>query len=129
MEVSIFFAMWLGLYCLFMALLMAFRRKEIEKVVSGLYSSPTILYLAGAFNLALGLVIAILHPVWMLNWQGVITVLGYLSIVKGVLRMGFPENCKKCELSMMKYYWVMVGIVAVIGVYLTYYGFTFIRML
>lgn len=123
MEISIFFARFLGIYLLIMSLLMVFRKREVKAVLPDIFAAKGLLFFMGAINLSLGLVIAIIHPIWTHNWQGVITLLGYLSILKGIMRMGFYDYCKDYEVKMMKGYWIITAIVAILGLYLTYHGF------
>jgi len=124
MTLSLFYAKLIGIYTLIVACFLLLRRKQIEAVVSELFASKGLLYLAGMFGLLFGLIIAITHNIWEWNWRGLITLLGYLAILKGVVRMGFQEWSRKWEPRMMKGYWIIFAITALIGIYLTYSGFT-----
>jgi hypothetical protein len=124
MTLSLFYAKLIGIYTLIVACFLLLRRKQIETVVAELFASKGLLYLAGMFGLLFGLIIAITHNIWEWNWRGLITLLGYLAILKGVVRMGFQEWSRKWEPRMMKGYWIIFAITALIGIYLTYSGFT-----
>lgn len=124
MELSIFFAKLFGLYLLIMSLFMLLRKKNVEVIAKELFASKGILYFAGALNLFLGLAIVISHPVWEWNWRGLITLLGCLFILKGIMRVGFPEQTRVIEPKMMRGYWIIFAVVALIGIYLTYSGFS-----
>ena len=52
-----------------------------------------------------GIAMAIGHSVWELNWRGLITLLRYLCIVKGVVRIGFPDMPKK--MNHLKKKWLL----------------------
>lgn len=45
---------------------------------------------SGYIALVLGLATVLLHNIWVADWRVVITVFGWLSLLKGVVRLGFP---------------------------------------
>ncbi len=124
MNLSIFLAKLIGIYYLIITALWLLRKDQFEKGVRDLLSSNGLLTLTGAFQLLFGLAIAISHPVWELNWRGLITLLGYIAIVQGILRLIFPQKIKNFALnSLDKGYWILLCILAIIGIILTYHGF------
>lgn len=124
MELSIFLAKYLGLYFLIVGALWILRRSQFEAIVQDIFSKPGLSGLSGILALLFGLAIAIAHPVWELNWRGLITVLAYLSIVKGILRVAFLKQTDQFALKFLKKgYWISIAILLVLGVVLTYYGF------
>jgi len=126
MELSLFLAKLFGIYLLIVAVLWAVRRDEISKSVEELFGSRPMLFLSGLLALAVGIAMAISHSVWELNWRGLITVFGYLSIVKGIARIAFPEMPKKTIGLLLKdnRVWILVSLALALGGYLTWVGFT-----
>jgi len=49
----------------------------------------------GYITFLLGLVTVILHNLWASDWRVVITVLGWVTLLKGIMKMGFPEHVHK----------------------------------
>ena len=49
----------------------------------------------GYITLLMGLVTVILHTVWVADWRIAITILGWSTLIKGVLKIGFPEIIHK----------------------------------
>jgi hypothetical protein len=47
---------------------------------------------SGILSLLAGIAIVRVHNVWSGGWQIIITVLGWLAIVGGLVRMWFPER-------------------------------------
>lgn len=45
----------------------------------------------GYISLLMGLVTVILHNIWVLDWRLAITTLGWGTLVKGIMKIGFPE--------------------------------------
>lgn len=50
-----------------------------------------LIYLSGVLLFVAGLAIVRSHNIWVLHWPVVITLLGWLGIALGVLRMFFPQ--------------------------------------
>lgn len=51
----------------------------------------------GLLSIFLGLGTVILHNVWALNWQGFITLIGWLALLKGIYVIAYPEPSKKTD--------------------------------
>jgi hypothetical protein len=124
MELSIFIAKVLGIYLLIVAAELLLRRSELEKTVKDFASSKGLLVFSGSVSLMLGLAITIGHPVYEMDFRGLITFLGYILILRGVWRMSFPSRLqKKMVTCFHKGYWGIFLIVLILGAYLTYSGF------
>lgn len=126
MDISLFLAKLIGLYLLIVSLLWMFKKHELEGVCKEIIASKGLLAISGDISLILGLVIVIDHTIWELSWRGLITLIGYLLIVKGIIRFAFPSVVKKLASKMMKGgCWLVYIIMLAIGIYLTYCGFTY----
>lgn len=124
MDLSVFWAKLLGLYLLFLAAIFIWRRENVNLFVGDFLSSKALIAYSGLMSLFIGLAIVITHPIWEFNWKGLITLIGYLSIVKGVIRFSYPEFVQTWGLEFLrKRYWVVMGIMIVLGLFLTYSGF------
>lgn len=125
MELSIFLAKLLGLYMLIVAADLLLRRKELEKAVKDFASSKGLLVFSGSISLLFGLAIAIAHPVCTWDWRGLITLLGYLLILRGVHRIAFPTTIQKRVVSLFhRRHSAIFFVLLALGLYLTYEGFT-----
>lgn len=124
MELSIFLAKLMGIYLLIIAADLLIRGREFEGAVKDFARSKGLLFFSGSLSLLFGLAIAIGHPVCSHDWRGLITLIGYLLILRGVMRVAFPSYLQKILVSVFrKGYWVIFLIVLIIGLYLTYMGF------
>jgi uncharacterized membrane protein HdeD (DUF308 family) len=125
MDLSIFLARLIGLYLLIVAADLLFRRHEFEMAVKDFASSKGLLVFSGSISLLLGLAIVIAHPVYELSYHGLITLLGYLMILRGIWRIAFPSRVqKKLVTCFQKGYRGIFILLLVLGVYLTYIGFS-----
>ena len=124
MMLSIFLAKLLGIYLLIVAVELIFRRKELEAAVKDFASSKGLLAVSGSLSLLFGLAIVIAHPIYTMDWQGLITLIGYLAILRGIMRITFAARIQK-NLSAFfhHWYWVMLLIIIILGVFLTLCGF------
>jgi len=124
MDLSIFLARLLGLYFLIVAIELILRRHEFEGAVKDFASSKGLLVFSGSISLILGLAVVIGHPVYEMGFHGLITLLGYLMILRGIWRMAFPSRIqKKLVTCFQQGYKLIFLILLVLGVYLTYAGF------
>ena len=90
MEITIFLArFWGGFFIIFGLLFIITRQlgRTIEMTEDKAFVIST-----GYYTLLLGLVTIILHNVWVLNWTLVITLLGWSTLIKGIMKIGFPEQ-------------------------------------
>ena len=126
MELSLFLAKLFGIYMLIVAAMWLVRRDAMTQTMVELFENRALLFLSGLLALAVGIAMVIGHSVWELNWRGLITLIGYLSIAKGIARIAYPEVPQKAVSRLLKsgksVYWI--AIVAAIGGYLTWAGFT-----
>ncbi len=126
MELSLFLAKLFGIYLLIVSVLWAVRGKVISDVIEEFFASRPMLFLSGLLALAVGIAMVISHSVWELNWRGLITLIGYLTIVKGVVRIGFPTVPQAAARSLLKGtpigIWISISLM--LGGYLTWVGFT-----
>jgi uncharacterized protein YjeT (DUF2065 family) len=123
MIISFFLAKLLGIYFLLIAAIWLVRREQFEKLGGDMVASDSLLGLSGIISLIFGIIIVLLHPVWVWGWPVIITLIGYISILQGILRIGFPSTVQKMVPRMMKIHWIPWGIVTVLGLFLTYEGF------
>lgn len=130
MDISAFLAKLIGLYLLIISLLWMFRKHQVEGTIKEIAASKGLLAVSAEISLIFGLVIAIDHSVWEVSWRGLVTVLGYLLILKGIMRFAFPSRVKKISSKMMEGgYWLVYIVMLIIGIYLTYCGFTYSSMM
>jgi glucose uptake protein GlcU len=77
----------------------------------------------GYITLLMGLVTVLLHNVWTPDWRGVITVLAWSTLIKGIMKTGFPEVInRQAQRFRKKQEWSAVFLV-LLGAWLMYNGF------
>jgi len=123
---SLFLAKLLGMYMLIVAALWVVRGDVLSKVIDESVAIRPLLFLSGLLALVVGIALVISHSVWELNWRGLIALLGYGFIAKGIARIDSPSVVQKAAGSQTKdsRIWCWIGLVFAIGGYPTWVGFT-----
>ena len=93
MEVSIFFARFLGSFYVIFGLLFL-GAKFLGRVIE-MTEDKAFVICTGYISLLLGLAVVVLHNIWTLDWRLAVTILGWSTLIKGVLKIGFPEFIHK----------------------------------
>lgn len=125
MDISIFLAKLMGFYLLIVGVALFFKRSFLREVLQDFYSSPGLILITSIINLILGLLIVLSHNIWEFNWTTIITIIGYLTLFKGICHLFFPEWAKKMLAKFIeKEIFVYSGVISlVLGIYLLYHGY------
>ncbi len=62
-----------------------------RKIAVDLFNNSALVYVTGFVTVIIGLLIVIYHNRWTKSWVVLITILGWLATVKGVLLIAFPQ--------------------------------------
>ncbi|MEK7114972.1 MAG: hypothetical protein AAB847_01275 [Patescibacteria group bacterium] len=123
MELSIFLAKLFGLYLIIVSLAALVNRKKIQSFIDSASENIPLLFVSGVIFLILGLAVVISHNIWVADWPVLITILGWLTLVKACLRLFFPEKIKPLAMRFIKAVPVVCFIFLLVGIYLAYTGF------
>ena len=121
MEISIFFAKLWGSYFVIFGILSLVTRqlgKTIEMTEDKAFVIST-----GYITLLMGLVTVILHNVWVFDWRVTITILGWSTVIKGIMKVGFPEQIHKQAQIFKKQQIVEAIILLLLGAWLFWVSF------
>lgn len=91
METSLFLAQFWGWLLVISCAIYLFKREPLLEELHRLIEDRGFILLSGWLALLLGLITVILHNVWVADWRVVVTIFGWLSLTKGIVRLGFPE--------------------------------------
>jgi len=93
MEITIFLAKFWG--SLFMILgLSSVLAKFLGRVIE-YTEDKTITISTGYITFLLGLATVVAHNVWTSDWRVAVTILGWVTLVKGIEKIGFPDRVNK----------------------------------
>lgn len=91
MEVSIFLGRALGIYLLIVGLSMLFNYRVFFNSFQQWNEQPGVITLTAFLSIMLGILMVLVHNVWVLDWRLVITLLAWLTLIKGIIRLNFPH--------------------------------------
>ena len=75
--------------------------KGVEAMAREIMASHALLFIAGVSALLAGLAIVNTHNHWAADWSLIITLFGWLALLGGVIRMGFPGLTKTIGEAML----------------------------
>jgi uncharacterized membrane protein len=101
MDTSLFLAKLIGPIFLIVGIGLLLNGDRYRAVVDEVMSSHTLLYVFGAIALTGGLAIVLTHNVWVWDWPVIITIVGWLMIVRGSLRIIFPRQVEDLARKMV----------------------------
>jgi hypothetical protein len=106
-----------------MSIVFLFGRKNFDLVLK-LYGNTLPVLVKGLVNVILGIVLLLYYSLWATNLG---TILGWVFLIGGLLSLFFPRSITKFASNVRKNKALgttILVIVLLIGLYLTYIGFT-----
>ena len=92
MDTSIFLAKLMGPIFVIIGVGLFLNRERYLAVVDEVILSKTLLYVFGVMALTGGLAVLLTHNVWVWDWPVVITIIAWLMVVRGSLRIVIPQQ-------------------------------------
>ncbi len=126
---TLFLCQLFGLYFILIGLVVLLRRGSVLPIIREIIANRALLFVVAVIELAAGLAITLSYPSIMLSVEGLLSLIGWMLIVEGILYMLMPvRDVKKMINSFNKPSWYMTGAVlsVVAGCYLAAVGFALI---
>lgn len=84
------------------------------------------LFIWGFVTFVIGIAMVLAYNVWVQGWQVIITILGWLTLLKGLCLLFTPEVFKKWakKIETAQFIPYALVVLVVIGLVITYFGFT-----
>jgi hypothetical protein len=126
MPTSIFIAKLLGPIYLIVGIALLLRAPMFRTILQGFIRSPVLLYLAGFLGLLAGLALVLTHNVWAPDWRIIVTLIGWLTIVRAVVTIFQPEWIVALGSKILERQGIFFGAAVmnlVIGLVLSYFGY------
>jgi hypothetical protein len=127
-PLTIFLAKLLGLYCIIVALAMMTRRRSAVAPVKALIGNPPLSLLIEVLVLAGGLAVIIGHNIWSGGALPiVVTLVGWAMAIRGAGFLFLSPDTTIKVFNALRYedlFYLYMGVTLVLGLYLTYAGFS-----
>jgi hypothetical protein len=91
MEISYFLGRALGIYLLIVSLSMLFNHRVFFNTFQQWNEQPGTITLTAFISIILGILMVLVHNIWVLDWRIIITILAWLTLIKGIVRLNFPH--------------------------------------
>jgi len=125
MDLSIFVAQAAAIVYLAVGVGMLVDKKYYAKLFDGIMKDMTAMYVGGFMALIIGFTLVTFHNDWVKSWEVLVTILGWLALVKGVMLLAFPTTFQSIIKS-----WVSsknlnkyAPVAIVLGLVFGYFGF------
>jgi uncharacterized protein YjeT (DUF2065 family) len=125
-QASIFLARLLGPLLLLPGIGLFVSPRAFRTMATEVVGSVTLVYLFGLFDLAAGLAIVLTHNVWVASWRVLITLIGWLMLIRGAVRviatewiMGYAGKIIRNK----QLYPISGAVLTVLGLVLCYFGY------
>lgn len=125
MDISLFLAQVFGLYFILAGVAILIRPTAVMELMQ-VMANRNATFLSGFIALLVGVPLVLLHNIWDGSWRVVITVLVWLTLFKGILRIFVPDLIASWADTLISYPSVvrhLVWVLIILGMYLVYLGF------
>ena len=126
MQTSIFLARLIGPVMTLVGISLLINETAFRKMAMEFLRSPALIFFSGMILMPAGLAVVLSHNVWVLNWPVIITLLGWIAVISGALRVFAPDRALKIGKKAIASKEFTIGAAAfwlVIGAVLCYFGF------
>lgn len=126
MVVSIFIARLLGPVFVLVGLALLTQATTYRAILQDFLRSPALHYLAGFLGLIAGLTLVLTHNVWAADWRLLITLIGWLALVRAVVTMFRPQwmvTLGNAVLEHRNVFPIAAAVDLLLGLVLSYFGY------
>jgi hypothetical protein len=123
MALSLFLVRSWGLFVFLMCLGLVINRKRFVAMLE--HMSDGSVLIAGVMALGIGTASVVGYEHWSFSWMGLVTLFGWVALIKGVLILFVPGYLDGFMKIAVKDHWYTISFVLflVIGVYMLYAGY------
>jgi len=126
MELTLILARFWGILLIVSSLLFLLNKKLLPEILKH-KENEEYLFLSGFIALLLGAIQIAAYNYWEISSRGLLTLFGWLSLLKGVVRLGLPNYSKKAidQVGTKKEIYLLLHLIFVIlGLYFLWVGFS-----
>ena len=126
MPASIFLAKLMGPVFLVIGAALLVNAVAMRALTQEFLDSPALIFLSGLITLPAGLAVVLTHNVWTADWRVLITILSWLLVIGGVVRLAAPQRAAAIGRTMFANpatLNISAGVTLAIGVLLCFFGY------
>jgi len=118
MDLSIFLAKMVGIWMIVAGMALIRNHEGIRGMVKHLTKDYMTLFISGLFALLIGMLMVLTHNIWFFGWPVIITIIGWIALIKGIVLMVFPDTLKdfaewylnKISLRLFGVFYLLLGL-------------------
>ncbi len=124
MDLSILVAKLYGAVLLALGLGLLFNSTYYKKTITEMLKDKGYILFGGMFALIIGLLLVMNHNIWEWSWVVIITIVGWIALIKGILLIVYPQFASWFEgwFNKNSVLMFMGAISLILGGVLTYFG-------
>lgn len=124
-AVALLVAQLYGAVAVALGLGFLFNAKYYQKVVNDMMKDTTFMFMWSMIAIVIGLLIIMNHNIWEANWAVLVTIIGWIGLVKGVWLMVLPKSVRIFEgwFKNTAFFMAAGAGSLVLGLVLLYFGF------
>jgi uncharacterized membrane protein len=126
MVASVFIAKLLGPVFAIFGIALLIKAQMFRAILQEFIRSAALIYMAGFFGLLGGMALVVTHNVWVVGWPLIITLIGWITLVRAVITMFQPQWIVATGSKILERRGIFPGAALanlVIGLVLTYNGY------
>ena len=126
MDTTIILARISGIMCLLIGL-SVMNKSFMSSVIDDILNSKALFWFIGFVAVMIGAIVLAFYSTWSVHWQVLLTIIGWLALLKGTAIMLFPGSMNHAVYRKLKTSSIIMvsGIIAILfGIILLYKGFT-----
>jgi len=123
MDLSTFIAQLLGLIYVVVGFGILADQGRYRALFDDILRSPHFMYLSGLLSLIAGFLIVTFHSIWVKDWPLIITLIGWLALIKGMLILVTPKIVLRRARFWLQRMQLAGMLTLVLGLILGYFGF------
>ena len=126
MQTSVFLAKLIGPILVLVGAALLINRKLMDAIGRELLGGALLLPFLGLIDFAVGLAIVLNHNVWVADWRVIITILGWLLMIRGAVRLLITDQAKAFGSKLLKNRNAVTAALAGtlgLGLVLSYFGY------
>ncbi|MDP2542716.1 hypothetical protein CSC81_04700 [Tenacibaculum discolor] len=91
MDISVFLLKFWGWYCIIFFFILSFNPKRVKQIIDNLQDARFLIILS-LFAILIGLLNVLAHNIWEANIKLLVTLFGWLALIKGIILFTFPKQ-------------------------------------
>ena len=126
MDSSILLARLMGPYIILIGVSLIFNQKIFLQIMEDFPKNPSLVFITGLLTFVAGLATVLFHNIWVWDWRIIITIFGWLVLIKGLLLVVLPGSVGKTTkiyAGNPKLVMIPWGIMILIGIFCTIKGY------